>query len=163
MDFEKYYNKLPNFIKYNHFILNLFLRLSKKLRKINSSSQQIDSQQQLLNLLLVNCEIKTKGPLRKLQLLYVEFLRFFDNICKKHDIDYWIESGTLLGAVRHGGFILWDDDVDVSILREDYIKLIEILPNELSKFEYLKNNFGLTLPVNSQKNYFKDFHDYTYF
>lgn len=163
MDFEKYYNKLPGFIKYNNFILNFFLKISKRIRKFNLKSQQQNSQHELFNLLLLHCDIKTKGTLRKVQILYVEFLRFFDNVCRKHGIEYWLETGTLLGAIRHGGFILWDDDIDVSLLRKDYDKLLKILPQELSKYDYLKEECGLTLPINNHENYFKDFKDYTYF
>ena len=54
-----------------------------------------------------------------------------DRICKKHNIKYWLSSGTLLGAVKHGGFIPWDDDLDIELLREDYIRLLKILQNEL--------------------------------
>ena len=49
--------------------------------------------------------------LRKQQLRMLEMLQYIDFVCKKHNIRYWLCSGTLLGAVRHGGFIPWDDDV----------------------------------------------------
>lgn len=64
--------------------------------------------------------------LREMQLKMVEMLKYFDNICKKHDIKYWLSSGTLLGAVRHGGFIPWDDDLDVEMFPEDYKKMCEV-------------------------------------
>lgn len=60
-------------------------------------------------------ELDTK-TLRKLQLTELEMLVEVDRICKKCNIHYNIISGTLLGAVRHGGFIPWDDDADVAIL-----------------------------------------------
>ena len=55
----------------------------------------------------------TPDELRRLQLLQAELLREFDRICRLHGIKYIIGSGTLLGAVRHQGFIPWDDDIDV--------------------------------------------------
>lgn len=71
------------------------------------------------------------SPLRNLQLRTLEILRSFDEICQRHNIRYWLGYGSLLGAVRHSGFIPWDDDIDVEILREDYSRLMEILPKEL--------------------------------
>ena len=72
-----------------------------------------------------------ESDLRKAQLRMLEILICIDRICRKHQIKYWLSSGTLLGAVRHGGFIPWDDDVDIEMMKEDYIKLIKILPKEL--------------------------------
>ena len=55
--------------------------------------------------------------LRKHQLRMLDMLIYFDNFCRKHNLKYWLSSGTLIGAVRHQGFIPWDDDVDVEMLR----------------------------------------------
>lgn len=65
--------------------------------------------------------------LRRQQLRMLDMLKFIDDVCKKHDIKYWLSSGTLLGAVRHGGFIPWDDDLDIEMLKGDYRKLMKIL------------------------------------
>lgn len=65
--------------------------------------------------------------LRKHQLRMLDMLIYFDNFCRKHNLKYWLSSGTLIGAVRHQGFIPWDDDVDVEMLREDYLKMLELL------------------------------------
>ena len=157
MDFEKLYSKLPGCIKYNKYVLNLFLKVPKKLRKLNRKSNQLNSQNYMLDILFTSCDIKIKGNLRNVQLLYVELLRFIDNVCRKHDINYWLDYGTLLGAFRHGGFIPWDDDVDLSIMRKDYEKLIKVLPEEISKYDYFKENCGLSLLIENHKNYFEDF------
>ncbi len=69
--------------------------------------------------------------LRRAQLRMLDILVVLDRICKKYKIRYWLDYGTLLGAVRHGGFIPWDDDLDVSMMRKDYIRLMKILPKEL--------------------------------
>ena len=63
--------------------------------------------------------------------LYLEF----DRICKKHHIPYTVSGGTLLGAIRHNGFIPWDDDIDLELLREDYETFLRVAPSEL-KFPY---------------------------
>lgn len=64
---------------------------------------------------------------RRMQLRMLETLKYIDRICRDNDIQYWLSSGTLLGAVRHGGFIPWDDDADIELLKADYDKLKHIL------------------------------------
>lgn len=61
----------------------------------------------------------------------MEVLLVVADICKKHSLPYFADSGTLLGAVRHKGFIPWDDDIDISMLRKDYQQLLQILLSEL--------------------------------
>ena len=68
--------------------------------------------------------------LRRHQLRMLEMLTYIDGVCVQHDIPYWLSSGTLLGAVRHGGFIPWDDDVDIELLRRDYKRLLRVLRTE---------------------------------
>ena len=71
------------------------------------------------------------SSLRNHQLRMLEMLKYIDGVCKKHNISYWLSSGTLLGAVRHGGFIPWDDDLDIEMLRKDYLKLVKVLGREI--------------------------------
>ena len=80
----------------------------------------------------------TKEQLRKLQLTELEMLCEVRRICEKHDISYQIIAGTLLGAVRHGGFIPWDDDADVAMLRPEYERFRKVCRTELdkSRFEF---------------------------
>ena len=73
---------------------------------------------------------KAKGYERNLQLLESVILRKFVNICEEHGLRYWLDYGTLLGAVRHKGFVPWDDDVDTGMPREDVERLIEILKDD---------------------------------
>lgn len=78
--------------------------------------------------------------LRRQQMRMLEMLQAFDAICRRHAIPYWLSSGTMLGCVRHGGFIPWDDDLDVELLRKDYQRLVEILPRELPSHMVLQSH-----------------------
>jgi len=80
--------------------------------------------------------------IKNLQDKIFEIAIYFDNLCKEHNFTYYLCGGTLLGAVRHGGFIPWDDDIDVSMPREDYDKLINNYKKILKKpydLQYYKN------------------------
>lgn len=69
----------------------------------------------------MNKEIElSKEDFRKMQLVELELLREFDRVCRLYNIPYVITDGTMLGSIRHSGFIPWDDDADVCMLREDY-------------------------------------------
>lgn len=68
----------------------------------------------------------TDSKLRRLQLTQLEILRVFDKICMDHGLRYSLYAGSLLGAVRHQGFIPWDDDLDVCMARADYDRFMEI-------------------------------------
>lgn len=77
-------------------------------------------------------EINGPGtPLRRAQEIMIDIMLEIDRICRKHDIVYWLEWGTLLGAVRHKGFVPWDDDVDLGMQSPDYERFMEICPKEL--------------------------------
>lgn len=69
--------------------------------------------------------------LRQLQLAELEILDEFVRVCQAHDLRYYLVGGTLLGAVRHQGFIPWDDDIDVAMPREDYDRFAQIASEEL--------------------------------
>lgn len=58
-------------------------------------------------------------------------LEVIDRICRQHGLEYWLSGGSMLGAVRHQGFIPWDDDLDIEMLRPDFERLMQILPREL--------------------------------
>lgn len=81
----------------------------------------------------VNMEVsqipKAQGTLRLVQEANAGLLKIFDKICKENNLNYWMDFGTLLGAIRHKGFIPWDDDIDVGMPREDYERFIELFKN----------------------------------
>ena len=66
----------------------------------------------------------------ELQSVLLEILRYFHDVCEQHHIRYYVVGGTCLGAIRHHGFIPWDDDIDVGLPRKDYDKLIEVLKDQ---------------------------------
>lgn len=80
------------------------------------------------------------STLRKAQLRMLEMLIFIDNVCKKNDIEYWIDYGTLLGAARHGGFIPWDDDADICMTTDNLEKFRKVMQTNPSDQFVLQNH-----------------------
>ena len=72
-----------------------------------------------------------KKTLDKLHNVELELLNEFVRICDKNKLTYFLVGGSLLGAVRHSGFIPWDDDIDVGMPRKDYDKFLKIVTKEL--------------------------------
>lgn len=105
----------------------------------NNKFKEIESHYKMLDLIFASCEIKATGVMRQIQLLSLEILRFFDLVCQKHNLEYWLDYGTLLGAIRQGGFIPWDDDIDIAMIREDYEKLVKVFPEEVKKIDKLSD------------------------
>ena len=88
--------------------------------------------------------------LRKLQLTELEILKEVDRICKKYHITYYMAEGSLLGTIRHHGFIPWDDDLDIMMLRKDYEKFLKLAPQEID------NNYEIQ-HFTTIKNYWSPF------
>ena len=102
-----------------------FVRASRKKKKFQTS---------LFNFFIQTIDTtkipKARGPLRVYQKANAIFFKQLIEIFEKHNISYWLMAGTLLGCVRHKGFIPWDSDIDISMIREDYERLPEILEEE---------------------------------
>ena len=149
MDLSELFKKLPEPIQKSEKVFIYSMKITRFLRKGNTSTFQP-------NLTLTQEDMIATGTLKDIQSLYLELLRFIDNVCNKYNLEYCLTYGTLLGAIRHEGFIPWDDDCDILMIREDYDKLIEVLPKEINKYKFLKENCALTRLINEKDNYFTD-------
>lgn len=109
----------------DEILLNCLSKLSLLEERLNTLVSQFELHHPITNL------PKAFGALRMFQDEGVELLKIFDEICRKHNLKYWIDYGTLLGAVRHKGYIPWDDDLDVCMMSDDFYKFQEIIDGEL--------------------------------
>lgn len=85
------------------------------------------------------CDFYVDENRKKIWAVELDMLILLDKICKKHGLKYFLTDGTLLGAIRHKGFIPWDDDIDVSMPRKDYEKLL-LLKDEFVYPYFLQTN-----------------------
>lgn len=97
-----------------------------------------------------NYEKKSDKQLDLLREVQFEILDEIVRICNKHNLKYFLIGGTLLGAVRHQGFIPWDDDLDIGMLRKDYDEFIKIAKTELAPKYYLHD-------ISTDKKYWQTF------
>ena len=90
-------------------------------KKINRGTIKIDITMEYLSL----------DQVKQIEL---DILKYVDAVCKEYNLRYFLSFGTLIGAIRHKGFIPWDDDIDISMPREDYERFVEITKNANGKF-----------------------------
>jgi len=88
-----------------------------------------------------NDSVMPRDDLRKAQLLQLKILKEVHRVCVKNNIKYFLLGGTLIGAIRHQGFIPWDDDIDIGMFRDDYEKFFRICQTELHE-EYIVQSRG---------------------
>lgn len=91
------------------------------------------------------------ATLQEHQAVLLELLEEFDRVCKKHHIQYQLFAGTALGAVRHRGFIPWDDDLDVALLRTEYDKLLKLPATEWGSAYYFQGEYSAHWPWHFSK------------
>ena len=75
-------------------------------------------------------KVLTDDEIKKIQKIILDMIQELDNIFKKYNFTYYLGGGSALGAIRHKGFIPWDEDLDLNMIRKDYDKLIEIFDKE---------------------------------
>lgn len=92
---------------------------------------------------LISCYMrKKKMELEELQFTELEILKTFHNFCQKNNLRYYLAGGTLIGAIRHKGFIPWDDDIDICMPRPDYMRLIKLAENgRLDDYRYIDSRY----------------------
>lgn len=127
----------------------------------------------------IRCDFEVSSHMKHAWAAEMEVLQCVAEICEKNGLQYYAHWGTLLGAVRHGGYIPWDDDIDIALKREEYNRLIEILPEELpegfviggihsnqKEEKYSSGMFHLYVGADASlwdiNEYRKVFHDYPY-
>lgn len=86
------------------------------------------------------CGYYVSPKMKKVWAVQLDLLAEFARVCEKHNLKWWMDAGTLLGAARHKGFIPWDHDVDVMLLRSEYERFCSIADEEFS-YPYRLSNF----------------------
>lgn len=89
----------------------------------------------------VRCGHTVTAQMKEIWAVELDLLAEFQRVCEKYNLKYYASGGTLLGAIRHKGFIPWDDDLDVEMFRDDYKKLCEIGPKEFKKPYIFQNEY----------------------
>lgn len=90
----------------------------------------------------VRCDFLVTEKRKKVWYAELELLKKFDEVCQKYQLTYFAEYGTLLGAIRHHGFIPWDDDIDVIMFRDDYMKLQEVAATEFTDPYFFQTTYN---------------------
>ena len=124
-------NLINEINKLNSEIKNCNDEINKLKQGLKNSNEILDSNYNLFNLLLIDYELNPKGILKNMQILCQELLDFIVNVCNKHDLDWWLIGGNLIGAYRHGGYIPWDDDMDIGMMRNDFDKFNDVAHDEI--------------------------------
>lgn len=105
----------------------------------------------------VRCGFTISSEMKRVWAAEMKILSYIIDVCKKYDIQYFADYGTLLGTIRHEGFIPWDDDIDISLKRADYMKLLSALKKENNP-DYIVNSCYVN---NDRRKVFTSVSNYT--
>lgn len=130
------------------------LRTRELIKMVNTWNTSIDA-------------VLSDGRLKRAQQIMLDMLKVIDTICTKHQLEYWLDAGTLLGAIRHQGFIPWDDDMDIAMPRESFEKFLKIAPAEFPQHMWLQTaqtdkgfyNLGTSLKVRDRASFYLETHE----
>lgn len=113
---------------------------NKKIKKLEKTAE---SHQAMLNNIFVFYKLQPTPFMSTIREVGYQMLKFVDNVCKKHDIQWWVDYGTLLGAVRHQDFVPWDDDLDSGMMRADLNVFMEVIDDEIAEnnLEYIRAEY----------------------
>ena len=126
------------------YLLGIRIQIKSVKQKISKIEDDYIKYQNLLNAIIPPSKLPpATGELRQGQLLSINLLKDLKQICDSNNITYWIDFGSLLGAVRHKGYIPWDSDIDTCMLKEDFNKIIPLLKNKYknSDIEVRENGY----------------------
>lgn len=87
------------------------------------------------------CGYTVSSDMKKVWAIELDLLEQFQKVCEKYSLTYYFSGGSMLGAVRHKGFIPWDDDIDINMMRQDYEKLCEVAENEFSHPYFFQTHY----------------------
>lgn len=121
-------------------------------QKFNLQNKILNSQNEIFNVLFCESDLKAHGHLRDIQLQTFEILRFVVKVCEDNDLDYWLDYGSLIGGVRHKGFVPWDDEADICMPRPDYEKFLKLISSKINEIPKLKENLRVSMGVSSFRN-----------
>lgn len=90
----------------------------------------------------VRCDYTISSKMKELWAIELDLLSEIERVCKKYKLTYWANGGTMLGAVRHHGFIPWDDDIDIMMPRKDYNKFCNVAKKEFAYPYFLQTEYS---------------------
>lgn len=144
------YSNMDTKIMVNHLNNELY-NLKNEFKEYKENTDTIiNAHYELFNTLFLYHNFERKGLLKYNHILNLELLNFVVNICNKYNLEYWLDFGLLLGAIRHGGFVPWDDDLDIGMIREDYDIFLEKIKEEIDN-----NHLSDVLKISINVHFYK--------